>query len=132
MMKKINVVAAVIVNANQVLCVQRAFSKYEYISQKYEFPGGKVEVSETEREALEREINEELSLAIEVGEKYMTVDYDYPDFSISMHAYLCVCDSRDLTLHEHIDYRWLDIRDLKQLDWAAADVPIVDKLMELV
>jgi 8-oxo-dGTP diphosphatase len=129
-MKKIDVVAAIIVNANQVLCVQRAHSKYEYISEKYEFPGGKVEDAETEREALLREIYEELSLTIEVGEKYITVDHDYPDFSISMHTYLCRCESRDITLHEHIDYKWLDISDLKQLDWAAADVPIVDKLME--
>ena len=68
-MKKIDVVAAIIVNVNQVLCVQRAKSKYEYISEKYEFPGGKVEDAETEREALLREIREELSLAIEVGEK---------------------------------------------------------------
>jgi 8-oxo-dGTP diphosphatase len=129
MMKKIIVVAAVIVNDNQILCVQRSHSKYAYISEKYEFPGGKVENAETEREALIREILEELSLTIEVGEKFITVDHDYPDFSITMHTYLCECESRDITLHEHIDFRWLDISGLKELDWAAADVPIVDRLM---
>ena len=128
-MKKIEVVAAIIINSKQVLCVRRPHSKHEYISEMYEFPGGKVEDAETEREALTREIHEELSLSVEVGEKYMTVDHDYPDFSISMHAYFCVCESRDITLHEHIDYKWLDIGDMKQLEWAAADFPIVDKLM---
>ncbi len=129
-MKKIIVVAAIIVNLKQVLCVQRAHNKYDYISNKYEFPGGKVEAAETEKEALIREVHEELSLTIEVGAKFITVDHDYPDFSISLHTYLCECESRDIILHEHIDFKWLDITDLKQLDWAAADAPIIDKLME--
>ena len=127
-MKKINVVAAIIVNMNQVLCVQRRHNKYEYISEKYEFPGGKVEDDETEKEALIREIQEELSLTIEVGEKFIIVDHDYPDFSISMHTYHCVSETRDIILNEHIDYKWLAISDMKVLDWAAADIPIVNKL----
>ena len=83
---------------------------------------------ETEKEALIREIQEELSLTIEVGEKFIIVDHDYPDFSISMHTYHCVSETRDIILTEHIDYKWLAISDLKVLDWAAADIPIVNKL----
>ena len=129
-MKNIEVVAAIIVNLEQILCVQRRRSKYTYISEKYEFPGGKVEIAETQQNALIREIQEELSLAIEVGEKYMTVEHRYPDFSITMHAYLCRCADRTLILHEHIDYKWLSASELKGLDWAAADIPIVNKFAE--
>ncbi|MBF0445022.1 MAG: (deoxy)nucleoside triphosphate pyrophosphohydrolase [Magnetococcales bacterium] len=129
-MKKIDVVAAVIINDNQVLCVQRAFSKYEYISNKYEFPGGKVEANESEKDALKREVQEELSLNIKVGAKFITVNHDYPDFSISLHTYLCECKNRDIILHEHIDFKWLDIKNLKKLDWAQADYPIIDKLLD--
>jgi 8-oxo-dGTP diphosphatase len=129
-MKEIEVVAAIIFEGKHVLCVQRAPSIYAYTSLKYEFPGGKVEPTETEKEALEREILEELSMSIIVGSKYHTVKHAYPDFSIVMHSYLCIATDRDLVLHEHVTAQWLEIKDFKQLDWAEADVPIVEKLME--
>lgn len=129
-MKEIEVVAAIIFDGEHVLCVQRAPSKYTYTSLKYEFPGGKVEANETEKEALEREVKEELSMSIIVGSKYLTVRHSYPDFTIVMHSYLCIATDRSLVLHEHVDAKWLQIEEFKQLDWAAADVPIVDKLME--
>ena len=128
MKKHIEVVAAIIIANDKFLCVQRGPNKFEYIAYKYEFPGGKVEDYETEKEALIREIQEELSLTIEVGEKFIIVDHDYPDFSISMHTYHCVSETRDIILNEHIDYKWLAISDLKVLEWAAADIPIVNKL----
>jgi 8-oxo-dGTP diphosphatase len=127
--KIINVVAAVIVIDGEYLCVQRADSKHKYISRKYEFPGGKIEKNESEVSALKREIQEELSMDIEVNKKYLTVHHEYPDFSISMDTYLCSCRSKNLILHEHVDYKWLNKADLNQLDWAAADIPIVNKLM---
>jgi len=129
-MKEIEVVAAIIFEGEHVLCVQRAPSKYAYTSLKYEFPGGKVELGETEKEALNREILEELSMDVIVGSKYLTVRHTYPDFSIVMHSYLCIVTSRELVLHEHVAAQWLKISDFKQLDWAEADVPIVEKLME--
>ena len=127
-MKHITVVAAVIENRNQVLCVQRNLNKHAYISEKYEFPGGKVEEGESEVEALQREIREELSMEISVKDKLMVVDHVYPDFSLLMHTYMCTCASRDLVLHEHIDLQWLNRSELAKLDWAAADIPIVEKL----
>jgi len=127
-MKQIMVVAAVIQHDSQILCVQRNQNKYDYISEKYEFPGGKVENGETEVEALQREIREELSMEINVSDKLMVVDHVYPDFSLLMHTYMCSCDSRDIVLHEHIDLQWLDRSELSKLDWAAADIPIVEKL----
>lgn len=127
-MKHIEVVAAVVVHQDKILCVQRGDGKYAYVSRKYEFPGGKVEAGETEENALLREIKEELDMAIKIESKLITVDHEYPDFHITMHTYLCSCDSPTLTLSEHIDYKWLSQSELKSLDWAAADIPIVDKL----
>ena len=129
-MKHIEVVAAVIENENQYLCVQRNANKYDYISYKYEFPGGKVEINETNEEALIREIQEELNLEIQIQKHIITVEHTYPDFKISMHTYLCNSHNRILTLNEHIDHKWLAKADLPSLDWAAADVPIVDYLLK--
>ena len=129
-MKHIEVVAAVIEHKNQYLCVQRNANKYDYISYKYEFPGGKVEINETNEEALIREIQEELNLEIQIQKHIITVEHTYPDFKISMHTYLCNSHNRILTLNEHIDHKWLEKAQLSSLDWAGADVPIVDYLLK--
>jgi len=134
-MKRISVVAAVIEHKGRILCVQRPANKYDYISRKWEFPGGKIEVGETRQEGLVREITEELSVEVEVGDLLLTVEHEYPDFHITMHAFHCTLSpgTRDSDLHlsEHIDLRWLEATDTAfgQLDWAGADVPIVDVLM---
>jgi 8-oxo-dGTP diphosphatase len=128
-MKHIEVVAAVILNNDQYLCVQRNFSKYDYISYKYEFPGGKVELNETKEEALSREIKEELNLEIKIEKHIITVEHTYPDFKISMHTYLCKSENREITLNEHIAFKWLEKQELPILDWAEADIPIVNLLI---
>ncbi|SET98159.1 (deoxy)nucleoside triphosphate pyrophosphohydrolase [Hymenobacter actinosclerus] len=127
-MKHHEVVAAIIKRGDEFLCLQRGPSKYAYISEKWEFPGGKVEAGETQQEALRREIQEELGLDILVGSHILTVEHIYPDFEITMHGLLCTADSSDLTLHEHIAYCWLPTQQLHTLDWAAADLPIVAQL----
>jgi 8-oxo-dGTP diphosphatase len=129
-MKHHTVVAAIIMNDNKILCVQRNTSKYNYISLKYEFPGGKVESGETNEQALIREIKEELDLDIQVGQEFLIVNHEYPDFTLTMHSFLCNADSIDLSLTEHIAYQWLEKNELEDLDWAAADVPIVKLLIE--
>lgn len=129
-MKHVEVVAAIIRYQGKFLCVQRGIGKFEYISKKYEFPGGKVEAGESQIDALRREISEELQMDINVDQHFLTVLHTYPDFSITMHSYLCSTKSPELKLIEHIDHQWLEKRELQKLDWAAADVPIVDKLME--
>lgn len=128
-MKKIEVVAAVIFCKDQVLCVQRPKNKHPYISEKYEFPGGKLEEGETKEEALHRELLEELNISTNIKSFFLTVVHQYPDFELTMHSFMCEVDSKELTLHEHIDQKWLKINELTALDWAAADVPIVDKLI---
>jgi 8-oxo-dGTP diphosphatase len=128
-MKKIEVVAAVIFCKDQVLCAQRPKNKLPYISEKYEFPGGKIEEGETKEEALHRELLEELNLSTIIKNHFLTVVHQYPDFELTMHSFICEVDFKELTLHEHIDQKWLKINELTALDWAAADIPIVEKLV---
>lgn len=132
--KSIEVVAAVIRCEEGILCMQRGENKRSYISKKWEFPGGKVEAGETEKEALAREIKEELHLDITVGEKIITVHHSYPDFDLVMHAFDCEASftsEPDIVHTEHLDHCWLspNAREFQELDWAGADVPIVEALM---
>jgi 8-oxo-dGTP diphosphatase len=128
-MKKIEVVAGIIYCKNQILCVQRPKNKLHYISEKFEFPGGKIEEGETQKEALKREILEELNISTKIKSLFMTVVHEYPDFELTMHTFICEVETKELTLVEHIDQKWLTLKELKTLDWAAADIPIVNKLM---
>jgi 8-oxo-dGTP diphosphatase len=130
-MKKVEVVAAVIFHNNKILCVQRGDNKYNYIAFKYEFPGGKVESGETNEAAIKREILEELNLDISIDSQFITVNHQYPDFILVMHSFICSCNNPEIVLSEHVDFKWLDKTELKKLDWAAADIPIVDKLIAL-
>tara|TARA_B100000809_G_scaffold263392_1_gene316518 strand:- start:13108 stop:13503 length:396 start_codon:yes stop_codon:yes gene_type:complete len=129
-MKKIEVVAAILKNKEHILCAQRATSKLDYISEKFEFPGGKIEEGETKKTALKRELIEELNIRPKINDIYLTVVHQYPDFEITMHSFLCDLESKEITLNEHISYKWLKKNELLDLDWAAADIPIVHKLME--
>jgi 8-oxo-dGTP diphosphatase len=128
--KKIEVVAAIILQESRILCVQRGAGKFDYISYKYEFPGGKVEPGESRESALIREIQEELNLTITVEEAYLTVEHSYPDFHITMHSFICRTETTDINLTEHVHHQWLTKNELDGLDWAAADIPIVKKLMQ--
>ena len=129
MKKHYTVSAAIIVENKKILCVQRNKGKYDYISYKYEFPGGKLEEGENEEDALKREIGEELNLVIDVAEKFLVVTHEYLDFNLTMHSYLCKANTEKLVLKEHINAKWLYKNELIELDWAAADLPIVSKLI---
>ena len=128
--KKVIVVAAIIMNNDKILCVQRGENKLEYISKKYEFPGGKIELDETREQTVVREIQEELKMEITPNQDFLTVEHEYPDFFLTMHSFICSCDDPTVHLTEHIDYKWLTISELNGLDWAEADIPIVDKLSQ--
>ena len=91
-MKKIEVVAGIIFCKEQILCVQRPKNKLFYISEKFEFPGGKIEEGESKSEALKREIDEELKMEIEVQEEFLTVTHQYPDFLLTMHIGIIFSD----------------------------------------
>jgi 8-oxo-dGTP diphosphatase len=127
-LKKLNVVAAIIQCGEEILCVQRGPAKFDYIAKKYEFPGGKVEVGESKESAIIREVKEELRLDIIEPQFFNTVHHQYPDFFITMHSFICKVMDKDVTLTEHIEKKWLKREQLHILDWAAADIPIVEKL----
>ena len=129
-MKRIEVVAAIIIYQDRFLCVRRGESPLDYISKKWEFPGGKIESNESKDQALEREIREELEMIIDNINYFTTVTHTYPDFILTMHAYKCTSDEVTPTLNEHLEYKWLPIDDLSSLDWAAADIPIVNQLVK--
>lgn len=128
--KQVEVVAAIIKNNGRILCVQRGENKLPYISKKYEFPGGKIEKGESKIETITREIKEELFMDISTEEEFITVQHEYPDFHLTMHSFICSCENPEVQLTEHIDYKWLLSSELEGLDWAAADIPIVDKLIK--
>ena len=131
MKKHLSVSAAIIIKDQKILCVQRNKNKFEYISNKFEFPGGKIEIDESKENALIREIKEELNLNIMHLKKFLTVEHEYADFRLTMYSYLCKIESGELELKEHIASVWLSIGELDKLDWAAADLPIVEKLKKL-
>jgi len=127
-MKHFNVAAAVFIQNNKVFCAQRKDAGET--AKLWEFPGGKIEEGETPGQALEREIQEELCTKIRVEDFITTVNHEYKTFSITMHVYLCTILSGSLTLTEHLDSRWLSADELDTVNWAPADVPIVEKVRE--
>ncbi|WP_407404963.1 (deoxy)nucleoside triphosphate pyrophosphohydrolase [Chryseobacterium sp.] len=128
-MKKVEVVAAILKFEDKIFCVQRSKNKLPYISEKFEFPGGKIESGETKKEALARELSEELNIVADIQSLFLTVVHQYPDFELTMHSFICNVESTNITLNEHIDSKWLKVNEIEDLDWAAADVPIVNKLI---
>lgn len=131
-MNHIEAVSAVILFNNKILCVQRDEHKYDYISYKYEFPGGKIGFGETKEEAIVREIKEELELDIFILAEYLTVEHEYPDFKITLHSFICSCEDAMITLSENINFRWFNQELIPFLDWSAAEIPIVEKLTNSV
>lgn len=114
---------------DRYLCMQRCRSKYEYISERWEFPGGKVEDGESDHEALLREIREEMDWDVYVGRRIGTIDHEYHDFSITVAAYLCRGgDTDDFKLLEHLGYKWLTRDELGQLAWTAADERLIETM----
>ena len=123
-MKRIEVVAAIIHDAEgRIFATQRGYGEFK---DGWEFPGGKMEAGETPEEALRREIWEELETRIEVERLVETVEYDYPQFHLTMHCFLCRVESGRLELKEHEAARWLAKEELGSLDWLPADLQVID------
>ncbi len=126
LLKRIEVVAAIIHDAEgRIFATQRGYGEFK---DGWEFPGGKMEAGETPEEALRREIWEELETRIEVERLVQTVEWDYPQFHLTMHCYLCRVVSGRLELKEHEAARWLEKDKLNEVDWLPADLQIIDKL----
>lgn len=126
-MKTIRVVAAVIRKDDKIFATQRGYGD---LKGGWEFPGGKIEDGETPQEALKREIEEELDTEILVGELIDTIEYDYPNFHLSMDCFWCEIVEGRLVLKEHEAARWLDRKTIDDVEWLPADVTLVGKIKE--
>ena len=128
-MKIIEVVAAIIKdNNNRIFTTCRGYGEFENM---WEFPGGKIELKETNEEALTREIKEELELDIDITKYLTTVDYDYPNFHLTMHCYICKISGGKLQLNAHNDAKWTTLEGSDKLKWVPADILVIEKLKEL-
>lgn len=124
-MKTVKVVAAVIKKDGRVFIAERGYGEFKGM---WEFPGGKVEEGEDSRDALKREIMEELDTVISVGEYIDTIEYDYPAFQLSMECYWCEIVEGRLVLLEHENAKWLDKDSLYSVEWLPADLTIIEKV----
>lgn len=129
MLKTINVVAAIICdgfkNKTRVFATRRGYGEYKGW---WEFPGGKIENGETPQEALMREIREELTANITVGSLIKTIEYDYPNFHLSMDCFWAEVESGNLELKEAEAARWLTKEELDDVEWLPADEILIDKI----
>ena len=126
-MKTIEVVAAIIIKDSQVLATQRGYGEFQGW---WEFPGGKMETGESPQEALKREIREELDADVLVKELLETVEWDYPNFHLTMHCFICNLLSESLHLNEHEAATWLNLENLRSVKWLPADEILLDKIAE--
>ncbi len=117
-MKRIEVVAAIIKRGDEVFATQRGYGEFK---DWWEFPGGKMEPGETPQQSLVREIREELDAGICVGDLIQTVEWDYPQFHLTMHCFWCELTSQALHLNEHEAARWLSKESLRSVRWLPAD-----------
>ena len=126
-MKSIEVVAAIIRDGDRVFATQRGYGPWK---DWWEVPGGKMEEGETEQEALVREIKEELSADIRVGKLLDTVEWDYPEFHLTMHCFMCTLSHDAMHLNEHEAAKWLNMTTLHSVKWLPADealLPVIEK-----
>ncbi len=128
-MKTIEVVAAVIIKDGKVFATQRGYGEWKGW---WEFPGGKMEPEETPQEALVREIREELEAEVTVGELLNTVEWDYPDFHLTMHCYICCLKSESIHLNEHEAAAWLTGETLGSVRWLPADEGLIPLVRDIV
>ena len=124
--KQIEVVAAIIRKGDKIFATQRGYGEWK---DWWEFPGGKMEDGESPEEALVREIREELSAEISVDEFLCTVEYDYPQFHLTMHCFLCSLLTDSMHLNEHEAARWLKSNELDSVKWLPADKIVVKQLI---
>ena len=127
MKKRINVVGAILTRGNNIFAAQRS-SKMS-LSGMWEFPGGKIEPHESPKEALLRELKEELLCTAEVGNLVQTTEYEYEFGTVILTTFYCSLTGDEPKLTEHSEIRWVQVSDLDQLNWAPADIPAVKQVM---
>lgn len=126
-MKNVEVSAAIIVMDNKIFVTQRGYGDYK---DKWEFPGGKLEVNESKEDCIIREIKEELEADIEIVKFLKTIEYDYPAFHIIMHCFICKLKNKHFKLLEHEAARFIDIKDIDKIDFLPADLLIIKEIKD--
>ena len=121
-MKKLEVVAAIIKENEKYFATQRGYGEFKGW---WEFPGGKIENGESKEEALKREIREELVTEIEIDRFITTVQFDYPEFHLIMHCFICHITAGQPQLLEAKAAKWIDKNDLESVEWLPADRAIL-------
>ena len=125
-MKTIKVAAAIIKKDNKILIASRKTGEFAGM---FEFPGGKVEPGETSKQALIREIQEELETSINIDKYFMNVNYKYPNFILDMNCYLCSLKDNHIKLNDHTSIKWITLNE-QNINWIPADIQIIEKLKE--
>lgn len=125
--KQINVACAIVERDGLTLAAQRSASMS--LPLKWEFPGGKIEPGESPEECLLRELVEEMGITISVGKSLPKHTHQYPTFTVTLYPYICRIESGEIILYEHSAITWLPKDQLESLDWAEADLPIIEKYL---
>lgn len=128
-MKVIEVVAAIIKKEDKIFITRRGYGEFVDL---WEFPGGKIESGESREEALHREIKEELELDINNLQFLTTVDYDYDNFHLTMHCFICEIAGGKLKLNAHNDAKWITFSEIEKQRWVPADILVIDALKEVL
>ena len=124
----LNVTCAIILKGDKILVTQR--SEQMNLPSKWEFPGGKIERDENEEECILREIKEELNIDIQIITRLTPSVYRYPTFTINLIPFIARYLNGEIILAEHSDFKWLNKGELRNLDWAPADIPIVQEILK--
>jgi len=129
-MKTVRVVAAIICDGDRIFATQRGYGDFK---DGWEFPGGKIESGESPENAIKREIKEELDADIVVGDKLITVEYDYPNFHLSMDCFWAkLAANSQMKLLEHEAAKWLSVNEIDTVDWLPADIVVAERIKESI
>ena len=128
-MKRIEVSAGIIVKDNKIFITQRGYGNYK---DYWEFPGGKLEVNETPREALHRELKEELNIKVNIIKELKVIEWDYPEYHVTMHAFICSLISDHIELLEHEDAKFITKDKLKEVNFLESDFLLLDDIINYI
>lgn len=124
-MKKIEVAAAIIKKGSKIFATQRGYGEFKGL---WEFPGGKLKENEDAKDALVREIKEELNASIEVKDLYLSSSHQYDTFYVTLHFYICTLLDENIELLEHQDAKWITKEEIESLTWLDGERQVIEKL----
>ncbi len=127
MRKHVHVACGILEQDGLILAAQRSAAMN--LPLKWEFPGGKIEVGETPERCLIREMKEELAVEVDIGRALTPTSHAYPDFTVTLYPFTCHLRAGTVTMNEHHALRWLVPTQWDELDWAAADLPVLEEYL---